>query len=257
MELIVANNVSKLYSNHQGLKSASFTIKKGEFVGVVGQSGVGKTTLMRLLCGAIFPTGGELELFGANMRTIRRGELRKLRSRITTVYQNYNVIPCLDVSRDVILGRMSEVTWYETIRRLAFPTKAETQEIRDILVKLNIEDKISERCQELSGGQQQRVAIARALYSRAELFLVDEPIASVDPATANVILNTFCMLKEQGKTIVMNLHQLDHAIKYCDRILMLERGQVSFDGNPDEFLETKEYNRLASSGYCDKGELSE
>ncbi|MDF2502121.1 MAG: phosphonate transport system ATP-binding protein [Anaerosporomusa subterranea] len=247
MKLVVANNVSKIYSNGQGLKSASFTISEGEFVGVVGQSGVGKTTLMRLLCGAIFPTGGGLTLFGIDMSAVTRGELRKLRGRIATVYQNHNVIPCLDVRRNVILGRLAGASWYETIRRMAMPAR-ETGEIREILEKLNIDDKISERCQELSGGQQQRVAIARALYSQADIFLADEPIASVDPTTASLILANFQSLKLQGKTVIMNLHQLDHAIKYCDRILMLEQGSICFDGPPEKFVESAGYSRLASTG---------
>ncbi|XEQ93909.1 Arginine transport ATP-binding protein ArtM [Sporomusa carbonis] len=239
--------MAKVYSNGQGLQSASFSVKKGEFVGVVGKSGVGKTTLMRLLCGAIFPTSGSLTIFGTQMETVKRGKLRQLRNRIATVYQNYNVIPCLDVARNVILGRLSEASWYETVRRLALPTKAENEEIRTILTKLQINEKMDERCQELSGGQQQRVAIARALYSHADMYLVDEPIASVDPTTANIILQTFQTLKQDGKTIIMNLHQLDHALKYCDRILMLDQGSVSFDGTPAEFLQSSQYARLASA----------
>lgn len=256
MGIVVASKVSKIYSNNQGLKLASFEIQAGEFVGVVGQSGAGKTTLMRLMCGAIFPTGGELCLFDRSMRSIQRGELCQLRQRIATVYQNYNVIPSLDVRRNVMLGRLSTASWYDTIRRFLFPTGAETEEILQILAALHIDDKINERCQELSGGQQQRVAIARALYSKAELFLVDEPIASVDPNTASIILDTFRTLKLQGKTIVMNLHQLDQAIRYCDRILMLEEGAISFDGTPESFLSTSHYERLANTGQQERQVLT-
>lgn len=243
MERIVAKDVSKIYFNGNGLQSASFTIDKGELVGVVGQSGVGKTTLMRLLCGAIFPTDGHLSLFGINMNKVKRGELRNLRGRIATVYQLHNVIPCLDVIRNVLLGRLAGASWYETIRRLAVPTR-ETDEIREILNGLHIGDTLNERCQELSGGQQQRVAIARALYSRADLYLADEPISSVDPTTAKLILEAFKTLKQQGKTVVVNLHQLDHALLYCDRILMLEHGSLCFDGSPHEFVNSSAYFRL-------------
>ncbi|MEG6586355.1 phosphonate ABC transporter ATP-binding protein [Dendrosporobacter sp. 1207_IL3150] len=244
MEIISAKKVSKIYSNGQGLKSVDFTISKGEFVGIVGESGAGKTTLMRLLCGAIFPTDGELIIYDTDMTNIRRARLTNLRRKISVVYQNYNVIPCLDVARNVMLGRLSEVSWLETIRRLFFLNREELGEIKSILEKLNIADKLNERCQELSGGQQQRVAIARALYSKADLFIADEPIASVDPATANLIINAFKDLKYQGKTIIMNLHQLDHAIKHCDRILMFEQGEICFDGKPTEFAQSSAYSRL-------------
>ncbi|TWH47233.1 phosphonate ABC transporter ATP-binding protein [Sporomusa sp. KB1] len=244
MEIILADKLQKLYANGQGIQSVSFTVVKGEFIGILGASGAGKTTLMRLLCGAVFPTSGSLQVLGHTMSAITRSELFRLRRQVATVYQNFNVVPSLSVAHNVLLGKLGATTLFTTLRNLLWLNDAESAKIAQLLTQLGIEDKFYERCQELSGGQQQRVAVARALYSQAELILADEPIASVDPATANLILNLFLELKNNGRTVIMNLHQISNAIQYCTRLIVLDKGQLAYDGSPRLFMESAAYSRL-------------
>ena len=244
MNIIVADHVQKLYGNSQGIKNVSFSIRKGEFIGVLGHSGAGKTTLMRLLCGAVFPTDGSLCVMGQEMSAVTRPELIRLRRRLATVYQNFNVVPSLSVAHNVLMGKLGGLSLLTTLRSLLWFTPAEINRITHLLTRLGIEDKFYEPCQELSGGQQQRVAVARALFSEAEMVLADEPIASVDPATAGFILSLFSELQRDGKTVIMNLHQVSDAIKYCTRLMVLENGELAFDGSPGEFIQTEAYLRL-------------
>lgn len=247
MEMIVAENLSKVYPNGQGLRNVSFSLEKGELVGILGPSGAGKSTLLRLLCGAIFPSDGKLKILGQEMRQLNRRQLQVLRSHITTVYHNFNVIPTLDVARNVFMGRAGKTSHASVVRGMFRLTAEEESEIHTILAKLGIEDKLYERCQELSGGQQQRVAVARAIYSGAELILADEPVASVDPATSGLILDMFQSLHHQGKTVLLSLHQIDSALKYCTRILAFDRGNLAFNGNSQDFLESEICHKLRGS----------
>ncbi len=244
MDIIVAEGLSKLYPNGQGLRAASFSVREGELVGILGPSGAGKTTLMRLLCGAIFPSQGSLRIFEQETRQLKRRQLYTLRSKIATVYQNFNVIPSLDVARNVLMGRAAKLSHTSVVRGMYRLTPNEEIEIRKILASLGIEDKLYEKCEELSGGQQQRVAVARAIYSGAELILADEPVASVDPATAGLILDQFRSLNTQGKTVLLSLHQINSALKYCSRILAFERGGLAFHGSPRDFTRSEVFQKL-------------
>lgn len=242
MELITAKNLAKTYANGHGLKSASFTIRAGEFVGVVGQSGVGKTTLMRLLCGAIFPTSGELSIFGIDMRSVSRSELYTLRRRVAAVYQHHNVIPCLDVTRNVLLGRLASASWFETIRRITFPGQL-TEEFYSILESLQIADKIDERCQELSGGQQQRVAIARALALKPDILCFDEPTSALDPELTGEVLKVIRGLAQQRTTMVIVTHEMAFARDVADRIIFMDEGVIVEEGPAYEVIEHPKQER--------------
>jgi phosphonate transport system ATP-binding protein len=244
MDVVVAEGLSKVYPNGEGLHAASFSLRKGELVGIVGSSGAGKSTLIRLLCGAIFPSSGNLTILGQNMRQMNRRQLHTHRSKIATVYQNFNVIPSLDVARNVLMGRAGKMSHLSVIRGVFRLIPKEEAEIGGILATLGIEDKLYERCQELSGGQQQRVAVARAMYSGSELILADEPIASVDPATAGLILDLFQSLEKQGKTMLISLHQIDSALKYCSRILAFDQGALAYNGSPQDFIESDVCHKL-------------
>lgn len=244
MDIIAADKLQKLYANGQGIRELSLRVGKGELIGVLGHSGAGKTTLIRLLCGAVFPTGGSLEVMGQDMTAVTRAELKGIRRQIATVYQNFNVVPSLSVANNVLLGKLGSTSLFNTMKNLLFLAPSESEEIFRLLATLGIEDKFHERCQELSGGQQQRVAVARALFSDAELILADEPIASVDPATADLILKLFLELKNNGKTVIMNLHQITNAVQYCTRLIALEKGELAYDGPPQLFMKSTAYSRL-------------
>jgi len=244
MDIVVAKGLSKVYPNGQGLHKASFSLSKGELIGIVWPSGAGKSTLLRLLCGAIFPSEGTLTILGQEMSHLNRQQLQSLRSKIAAVYQNFNVIPSMDVARNVFMGRAGKMSHLSVVRGALHLTAKEESEIIEILATLGIEDKLYERCQELSGGQQQRVAVARAIYSDAELILADEPIASVDPATAGLILDLFRSLNKQGKTILLSLHQIDSALKYCSKIIAFDHGTLAFNGCPQDFIQSDVCQKL-------------
>lgn len=242
--MITAQDVRKVYANGQGLQSASFAVGQGEFIGILGPSGAGKTTLMRMLSGSIFPTAGRLTVLGYDIAAVKRSELLAMRRRIATVYQNFNVVPSLDVARNILLGQLGRRSLLNSISSLFWLTDDDKRDIQALLAELGIEDKMVERCQELSGGQQQRVAIARAIFSDADLVLADEPIASVDPATAALILDQFRRMQKRGKSILMNLHQVSSALTYCTRLITLDKGRIVYDGSSAGFEGTEAYYQL-------------
>lgn len=246
--MIAAQGLQKLYANGQGLEKVNFSILPGEFVGILGHSGAGKTTLMRLLAGSIFPTGGKLEVFGYDLTAARRKDLLDMRRRIATVYQNFNVIPSLDVARNVMLGQLGKRSLVHSIRSLFWLADQDRREIKNLLAELGIAEKMFSPCQELSGGQQQRVAIARAVFSDASLVLADEPIASVDPATAALIMEQFRSMQQRGKTVIVNLHQVSSAVSYCSRLITLQKGRIVYDGPPAGFEGSDAHMQLIGDG---------
>lgn len=246
--MITAQGLQKLYATGQGLEMASFSVAQGEFIGILGHSGAGKTTLMRLLAGSIFPTGGRLEVLGCNLAAARRKDLLNMRRHIATVYQNFNVVPSLDVARNIMLGQLGRRSLINSLCSQFWLADQDRRCIMTLLGELGIAEKMYSPCQELSGGQQQRVAIARAVYSDAALVLADEPIASVDPATATLIMEQFRKMQQRGKTVVVNLHQVSSAVTYCTRLITLQKGRIVFDGAPVGFEGTDAYSQLIGDG---------
>ncbi|MHB8170430.1 MAG: phosphonate ABC transporter ATP-binding protein [Thermincolia bacterium] len=245
MEVINALNLTKKYPGGvTGLDGLSVNINKGEMVGILGPSGAGKTTFFRLLTGVITPTAGELTVLGQPIGRITNPILRRLRSRMGVIYQHHNVIPVISVARNVLMGLLGKVSLMKSVRMLFHLTKDEKAAVQELLARLDLGDKLYARCDELSGGQQQRVAVARALMADPELILADEPIASVDPRTAQLILEQFlCLNREEGKTVILNLHQIDFALKYCTRLLVLDQGKLLYDGSSAGFKDTPIYNQ--------------
>ena len=240
--MITASNLRKIYPDGTtGLKNLSVTVGPGEIVGVLGPSGAGKTTFFRLLNGSLLPSGGEITVLDRSLGRLSRSRLKTLRTQVALVYQHHNVIPALSVARNVMLGRLGRLSWWETLRNLVYLREADRQRIWQLLDRMGLADKMFNRCEDLSGGQQQRVAVARALMAEPELVLADEPIASVDTRTAELILNTFTELADAGKTVLINLHQVDFALQYCRRLLVLEHGELVFDGKPGDFTGTELY----------------
>ncbi|MFZ5625825.1 MAG: phosphonate ABC transporter ATP-binding protein [Bacillota bacterium] len=235
--IIQVENVSKVYGNGtQALKEVSFSIKAGERVGILGPSGSGKTTLFRLLNGSLLPTSGRVSVLGQDLAELSHRQLRQLRTRISLIYQNYNLIPGLSVAHNVYMGRLGSISPWQVMRSLGWLTVREREEVQAVLARVGLADKLEVKASELSGGQQQRVAIARTILARPQIILADEPIASVDVTTAHLLLNTFRKLNENhGTTLLFNLHQVDFALTYCQRLLVLHRGQLVYDGTPEAF----------------------
>ena len=232
--MIVAEQLTKVYPGGAvGLGELSLRIEPGELVGIVGPSGAGKTTLLRLLNGALRPTSGSLSVLGHPLSEISGSKLRDLRRRIAVVYQHHNLIPSLSVLQNVLIGRAGGRSLARTLLTLLRPSEMQWQQVYQLLAELGVGDQIDARVEELSGGQQQRVAIARALYCNADLILADEPIASVDARSATTILDRLEReSKLRGRTVVLNLHQVGFALRYCQRVLVLDRGRLVCGGDP-------------------------
>ncbi len=234
--IISAQNLSKVYPGGlTGLSGVNLQVSAGEFIGIIGHSGAGKTTWLRLLNGTLLPSGGELKVLGNRMGRVSLSKLRSLRTRIAFLQQHHNTIPVLSVAENVLMGRLGKFSFWEGLKRKLYLPQSERQEIQEILTLLGIGEKINARCDELSGGEAQRVAVARVLFAQPEIILADEPIASVDEQNARIILDLFSKVnRRQGATILINLHQVDMALKHCHRVLVFDHGRLVYDGPPQD-----------------------
>lgn len=212
----------------KGLDGVSLDIPDGQFVVVVGLSGAGKSTLIRTINGLVPVTSGELEVNGERVDGAGGGKLRRLRAEVGMIFQGFNLVTRVSVLKNVLMGRLS----HSPIGSLFGLYSAADKEIAfDALDRVGIIDKAYVRASQLSGGQQQRVAIARVLAQQAQVVLADEPVASLDPPTANAVMADLRRVqRELGITTVVNLHFLDLAKNFADRIIGMRAGKVVFDG---------------------------
>lgn len=230
-------DVSHVRKNYDGVRPAlddiSFSIKKGEFVSVIGPSGAGKSTLLRCINRMIEVSSGEVRFEGASVSGLRRGDLKKVRSKIGMIFQHYNLVERLTVIENVLHGRLgSKSTLSGALGRY---TGDEKRRAMDVITMLGLADHVYQRCDRLSGGQKQRVGIARALVQDPKMILCDEPIASLDPNAAKMIMEQLKRLSnEMHISLIVNLHQVDVALRYSDRILGVNKGRLVFDGGPAE-----------------------
>ena len=232
--MIEFRDVSVTYPNGtKGLDGVSLTIPDGEFVVVVGLSGAGKSTLVRTINGLVPVTGGELSVNGQNLVGASKRRLRGLRSDIGMIFQSFNLVNRTSVMNNVLTGRLHSTS---AMRSLLGWFSADDKEVAfDALQRVGIVEKAYVRASQLSGGQQQRVAIARALAQEPQVVLADEPVASLDPPTANAVMRDLQRInRDLGITTVVNLHFLDLARRYGDRIIGMRAGKVVFDGTAAE-----------------------
>lgn len=215
----------------RALSPTTLNFFQGEFVVLLGASGAGKSTLLRSLNGLVTPSGGEVVATGlGNLSDPAR--LRLHRSHTGMVFQQHHLIGRLSVLANVLIGRLG---YYGAMATLLPWSRAEKEGALAALDRVGLLDRALDRADQLSGGQQQRVGIARALVQKPELLLADEPIASLDPATAKdllTLLHGIC--RSDGLTLIVSLHQVDFARQFADRIVGLQGGSVVFDGTPGE-----------------------
>ena len=229
--LLSIHNLSKDYRGVPALIDVSLNVKKGEFVAVIGRSGAGKSTLLRCINRMVEPSSGRVEFEGQDVLTLSRRNLRSMRTRVGMIFQHYNLVPRLTVAENVLHGRLGFKSSWAGL--LGLYSESEKRRAWDLLVQLGLEAQVHQRCDLLSGGQKQRVGIARALIQDPRLILCDEPIASLDPSSAKVIMDHLRRIAdESGITIVINLHQVDVAVQYADRIVGIRAGRVEYDGSP-------------------------
>ncbi|MFO7484101.1 phosphonate ABC transporter ATP-binding protein [Oceanibaculum nanhaiense] len=221
--------LTKAYAGTKALKDISLSVPHGQMIAVIGRSGAGKSTLLRLLNRLIEPSSGSIRFDDSEVTALRGADLRRWRSQAAMIFQNYNLAPRLDVLTNVMVGASMEVPQWRRLCRLY--TREERLRAARILDDLGLLDKALERAERLSGGQQQRVAIARALMQSPRLVLADEPVASLDPHNSQVVMETLNWINRQhGITVICNLHDLDLARKYADRVIGLRDGIKVFDG---------------------------
>lgn len=231
MALLELRNVSKSYGATQALREVSLTVEEGQFVSVIGPSGAGKSTLLRCVNRLIDATGGTIILDGQDITKVRGRELRKVRTKTGMIFQNYNLVNRLSVVENVLHGRLG---YKSTLTgAMGYYREAEKERAFALLEQMGLTEQAYKRCDELSGGQKQRVGIARALMQEPKLILCDEPIASLDPNSSRVIMDYLFDINRTMKiTCILNLHQVEVAMKYSDRIIGLTGGGVVFDGPP-------------------------
>lgn len=225
-------NLTKVYPNGtRALNGISLEVPTGQFVAVVGLSGSGKSTLMRCINRLVEPTSGRI--FLDDVEITAAADLRPVRRRIGMIFQHFNLVKRSSVLTNVLCGRLGYRSSLASLFHIFLPE--DYADARACLARVGLSDKESQRADTLSGGQQQRVGIARALMQKPELILADEPVASLDPATAHTVLDHLeQMNKRDGMTVVCNLHFLSLARKYSDRVVGLKAGRIVFDGAPEE-----------------------
>jgi len=224
--------LKKHYADKEVLKVNHFEIKEGEFVVVIGPSGAGKSTFIRCINRMIEPTDGGVEFLGTNMVGLNRKELRKMRTHIGMIFQHYNLIGRTNVIRNVLHGRLGHHSFFRTV--IGAYSESEKQEALNLLQNVGLGEHIYKKANTLSGGQMQRVGICRAMMQEPSLLLADEPISSLDPTSAKIIMEQIhTMVSERQIACMMNLHQIQFAKEYATRIVGLKEGAIVYDGKPD------------------------
>jgi phosphonate transport system ATP-binding protein len=235
--ILQIKQLEKTYpSGVQALKKIDITVKKGEFLIVIGLSGSGKSTLLRCLNRLHDTTSGEILFNGEDITKCQGAEVREVRRKIGMIFQHFNLIPRHTVLSNVLMGSLGRMSTWKSL--LSLYTSEDKQKALHFLQLVGIADKAHIRADELSGGQQQRVAIARTLMQNPELILADEPVASLDPATCHVVMDYLKKVnRELGITIIANLHFLSLVRQYADRVVALKGGELVFEGSPEAITE--------------------
>jgi phosphonate transport system ATP-binding protein len=225
-------HVSRRFGDTLAVGDANLRIETGEMTGVIGRSGAGKSTLLRLMNRLIEPTEGLILADVVNVTRLRGRALREWRARTAMIFQQFNLVNRLDVLTNVLIGDLIRIPAPRMLLRM-FTAAERTQAVK-LLDRLGLFEVAMNRADELSGGQQQRVAIARALMQKPNTLLADEPIASLDPINAKLVMDALAELnKSDGITVICNLHTLDTARTYCRRVIGMAAGRIVFDGPPD------------------------
>jgi phosphonate transport system ATP-binding protein len=233
MALLEVAALTKRYGSETlALNNITFDIQPGEFVAIIGPSGAGKSTLLRCVNRLIDISSGDLRFDGVSVPTLRGAALRRHRTQIGMIFQHYNLVNRLSVLENVLHGRLGYKGVVQGI--LGLYTADEKHDAVSIIENLGLSEQMYKRCDQLSGGQKQRVGIARALVQKPKMLLCDEPIASLDPNAAKIIMDTLHTINATtGITVLVNLHQVDVALRYASRIIGIKQGAVVYDGFPD------------------------
>ena len=227
------DKLTKRFGDNIAVDAATLEIDKPCMLGVIGRSGAGKSTLLRMINRLTDATEGRILFEGRDITRLRGADKRAWQAQCAMIFQQFNLVPRMDVVSNVLHGTLNRHSTLATLFNL-FPQRDIHRAI-DILDRLGIAQHAPKRAEALSGGQQQRVAIARALMQDPRIILADEPIASLDPMNAQVVMETLRRIHEEdGRTVIANLHTLDTARRYCDRVVGMRDGRIVFDGLPEQ-----------------------
>jgi phosphonate transport system ATP-binding protein len=229
--MLVVEGLTCRFGTKAAVDNASFSISPGGFVGVIGRSGAGKSTLLRTINRLAPASEGRVLYKGVDVTALRGTALRQWRARSAMIFQQFNLVGRLDVLTNVLMGRLSEIPSWRSLFQL-WP-EGDVAVAMSALEQFDMAPLAAQRADQLSGGQQQRVAIARALVQEPEIILADEPIASLDPRNTKIVMDALLRInKHFGITVLCNLHSLDLARSYCDRLIGMAGGRIVFDGAP-------------------------
>lgn len=234
--MLVLTDVTKSFGGSVAVSGVSITVPPGQFVGVIGRSGAGKSTTLRLINRLAEPTTGRIRFGDLDVTALSGPALRDWRRRCAMIFQQFNLIGRLDVLDNVLMGRLTHTPgWRSAAKRWRRDDRAMALAA---LEQLGIAGLAAQRADTLSGGQQQRVAICRALVQEPDIVLADEPVASLDPRNAKVVMDALQRISRHfGLTVLCNLHSLDLARAYCDRLIGMAGGRVVFDDQPSALTE--------------------
>jgi phosphonate transport system ATP-binding protein len=229
--MLAFEGVSRRFGTKIAVDNVDVTMPSGAFIGIIGRSGAGKSTLLRMTNRLIDPSQGRILFDGTDITALSGKALRHWRANCAMIFQQFNLIGRLDVLTNVLMGRLNKIP---TARSLLRMWSVEDRVIAlSALEQFDIANLAAQRADQLSGGQQQRVAIARALVQEPKLILADEPVASLDPRNTKLVMDSLLRInKHFGITVVCNLHSLDLARAYCDRLVGMAQGRVVFNDVP-------------------------
>lgn len=231
--MLSTSELTKNFGSVTAVHKVSLEFRTGEMVGIIGRSGAGKSTLLRVMNRLTDPTDGQVTYNGENVTALRGRDRRGWQARCAMIFQQFNLVPRVDVVTNVLFGTLYRQS--ALVSMLSLFSREDIAKAVEILDRLDIVEHAAKRAEALSGGQQQRVAIARALMQDPEVILADEPIASLDPLNAQIVMQTLRRIHEEdGRMIICNLHTLDTARTYCDRVIGMRNGDVVFDGKSSE-----------------------
>ena len=232
--MIEFRDVSKVYPNGtRGLNHINLTIEQGEFLAIIGLSGAGKSTLIRTINRMIDITEGQLIVDGVDVMSLKGEQMRRFRRKIGMIFQSFNLVTRSTAIKNVLSSNVPDMGLFRTMFGLY--TKEQKMRALEALDKVHILDKAYNRCDELSGGQMQRVALARTLNQNPSIILADEPVASLDPIIADVVMSDFARVnKDLNITILLNIHHVDLALKYATRVIGIRAGEIVYDGPTSE-----------------------
>lgn len=223
-------NVEKTYANGtKALQNINLKIEQGEFVAVIGLSGAGKSTLIRCINRMHDITGGKLVVDDVDVSKLKGKQIRRFRRNIGMIFQSFNLVTRTTVIKNVLVSFVPDLPFWRKLTGIY--TKEQKIKALEALDKVGILDKAFVRVDQLSGGQQQRVALARTLAQNPDIILADEPIASLDPVTARVVMEDFKKINKEMKiSVIMNIHHVEIGLEYADRVIGIRKGEVVFDG---------------------------